>query len=171
MAHAQKPDFVFPRNGRVHLNRQGRQFSRLLAAELCASAVVMLDTPRSEGVWEYWLPTPFASSPFTSPPVRHRVSSGFKRTIHNTGCQNVVRIHLGWNLRAIPLKSNTDNKLIILNSRSGDSYSAGKKNCRTGMLVSVFVKDLISVISRSSNPVYCYLCLYYWDHINMFLLN
>ena len=51
MAHAQKPDFVFRRNGRVHLNRQGRQFSRLLAAEVCASAVVMLDTPCSEVVW------------------------------------------------------------------------------------------------------------------------
>jgi hypothetical protein len=51
MAHEQKPDFVFRRNGRVHLNRQGRQFSRLLAAEVCASAVVMLDTPRSEVVW------------------------------------------------------------------------------------------------------------------------
>jgi len=48
MAHAQNPDFVFRRNGQVHLNRRGRQFSRLLAAELCASAVVMLDTPRSE---------------------------------------------------------------------------------------------------------------------------
>ena len=51
MAHAQKPDFVFRRNGRVHLNRQGRLFSRLLAAEFCASAVVMLDTPSSEVVW------------------------------------------------------------------------------------------------------------------------
>jgi hypothetical protein len=50
-AHAQKPDFFFRRNGRVHLNRRGRQFSRLLAAELCASAVVMLDTPCSEIVW------------------------------------------------------------------------------------------------------------------------
>ena len=48
MAHAQKPDFFFRRNGRVHLNRRGRQFSRLLAAEVCASAVVMLDTPCSE---------------------------------------------------------------------------------------------------------------------------
>jgi hypothetical protein len=38
MAHAQKPYFVFRRNRRVHLNRQGRQFSRLLAAEVCASA-------------------------------------------------------------------------------------------------------------------------------------
>jgi len=53
MAHAQKPDFVFfVRNGQVHLNRcGGRQFSRLPAADLCASAVVMLDTPCSEVVW------------------------------------------------------------------------------------------------------------------------
>ena len=51
MAHSQKRDFVFRRNGGVHLNRQGRQFSRLLAAEVCASAVVMLDTPCSEVVW------------------------------------------------------------------------------------------------------------------------
>jgi hypothetical protein len=51
MAHEQKPDFVFRRNGRVHLNRRGRQFSRLLAAEVCASAIVMLDTPCSEVVW------------------------------------------------------------------------------------------------------------------------
>jgi hypothetical protein len=51
MAYAQKPDFVFRRNGRVYLNRQGRQFSRLLAAEVCASAVVMLDTPSFKVVW------------------------------------------------------------------------------------------------------------------------
>ena len=51
MAHAQKPDFVFRRNGRVHLNRRGRQFSPLLAAEVCVSAVVMLDTPCSDVVW------------------------------------------------------------------------------------------------------------------------
>jgi len=51
MAHAQKPEFVFRRNGRGHLNRWGRQFSPLLAAELCASAIVMLDTACSEVVW------------------------------------------------------------------------------------------------------------------------
>jgi hypothetical protein len=53
MAHAQKSDFVFRRNGRVHLNRREHQFSRLLAAEVCASAVVMvvmLDTPCFEVV-------------------------------------------------------------------------------------------------------------------------
>jgi hypothetical protein len=27
----------------------------------------------------YWLPTPFACFPFTSPPVRHRVPPGFER--------------------------------------------------------------------------------------------
>jgi hypothetical protein len=78
MTHSQKPDFVFRRNGRVHINRQGCQFTRLLAAEMCASAVVMLDTPSSEVVCEgYWLPTSFASFPFTSPPIRHRVPSRF----------------------------------------------------------------------------------------------
>jgi len=51
MAHAQKPDFVSRRNVRVHLKQRWRQLCRLLAAELCASAVVMLDTPCSEVVW------------------------------------------------------------------------------------------------------------------------
>ena len=51
MAHAQKPYFVFRRNGRVHLNRWGRHFSLLLEAEVYASAAVMLDTPCSEVVW------------------------------------------------------------------------------------------------------------------------
>ena len=50
MAHTQKPDFVFRLNGRVHLNRRGSQFSRLLAAEVRASALVMLDTPLCEVV-------------------------------------------------------------------------------------------------------------------------
>ena len=63
-AHAQKPELVFLRNGRVHLNRRGGQFSRLLAAEKCGWRMQ-----------DYWLPTPFASFPFTSPPVRHRVPS------------------------------------------------------------------------------------------------
>ena len=34
-----------------NLNRRGRQFSRLLAAEVCASAVVVLDTPCSVVLW------------------------------------------------------------------------------------------------------------------------
>ena len=50
MAQAQKPEFVFRRTRRVHLKWRGRQFIRLLAAEVCASAVVMLDTPCSKVV-------------------------------------------------------------------------------------------------------------------------
>ena len=38
MAHAQKPDLVFQRKGRVHLNRRGCQFSRVLSVEECGSA-------------------------------------------------------------------------------------------------------------------------------------
>ena len=81
MAHAQKPDFVFRLNRWVHLNRRGSQFSRLLAAEVCASALVMLDTPPSKVTWEYWLPTPCASFRFTSPPMRHHVPSHSERSI------------------------------------------------------------------------------------------
>jgi len=51
MAQTQKPVFVLRRNGRVHLDGRGRQFSPLLAAEVCASTVVLLDTPCSEVVW------------------------------------------------------------------------------------------------------------------------
>ena len=81
MAHAQKPDLVFQRNGQVHLYRRGCQFSLLLAAEVCASAVVMLDRPCSDTVHECWLPTPFASFPFTSPPMLRRVPSDSVSTL------------------------------------------------------------------------------------------
>jgi hypothetical protein len=79
MAHTQKPDFIVRRNGRVHLNRQGRQFSRLLAAEVCASAVVMLNTPSSEVVKGigYPLHSPLSSSlPLPCVNVCHHVSTG-----------------------------------------------------------------------------------------------
>ena len=51
MAHAQKPDFVFRTKRPSPFKSAGvRQFSRLLAAEVCALAVVMLDKPCSEVV-------------------------------------------------------------------------------------------------------------------------
>ena len=75
-AQAQKPDSVFQRNGRVHLYWRGCQFSRVLAFLECGSA----ENDRSNTGWtvpsqaeDCWLPTPFASFPFTSPPVRRRV--------------------------------------------------------------------------------------------------
>jgi hypothetical protein len=77
MAHAHKPDFVFRRNGRIHLNRRGRQFSRLLAAEVCASAVVMLDTPCSEVVATHFI----RQFPLNFPSLHHRVPSHFNWTL------------------------------------------------------------------------------------------
>jgi len=81
MAHAQKPDSFFRRNGRVHLNRLGRQFSRLLAAEVCASAVVMLDTPCSEVVWRVLATHSTRQFPLHFPSLRHRVPSHFSWTL------------------------------------------------------------------------------------------
>jgi len=89
MAHAQKPDLVSQRNGRVHLYRRGCQFSRLLAAEVCASAVVMLDRrcPIQCTTAGYPLHSPFF--PFTSPPVRFRVPShsvsALQKAVYHSG--------------------------------------------------------------------------------------
>jgi len=80
MAHAQKPHFVFQRNWRVHLNRRGRQFSRLLAPEVYASAVVMLDTPWSEVVWRVLATHSIRQFPLHFPlpcvTVCHHISTG-----------------------------------------------------------------------------------------------
>jgi len=67
MTNAQKPDFLFRRNGRVHLNQQRRQFSRLLAADVWASAVVMLDTSCSEVVWRVLATHSIPQSPLHIP--------------------------------------------------------------------------------------------------------
>ena len=91
LAHVQKPDFVFRRNGRVHSNRRGRQFSRLLEAEVCASAVVMLDTPCSEVVWRVLATHSIRQFPPHSPPVHHRVPSHFNwRRGKGRGCHHVI---------------------------------------------------------------------------------
>ena len=95
MAHAQKPDSFFRRNGRVHLNRQGRQFSRLLVAEVCASAVVMLNTPCSEVVWRVLATHSIRQFPLHFPPVRHRVPSLFNWTLqHKSGWKEFYGILL-----------------------------------------------------------------------------
>ena len=78
------PHFVFRRNGPVHLNLPGggRQFIRLLAAELCgisgsnAAYSVFRGSVKSTGD-----PLHSPVSPLTSPPVRHRVPSRFDWTL------------------------------------------------------------------------------------------
>jgi hypothetical protein len=69
------------RNGRVHLNRRGRQFIRLQAAEVCASAVVMLDTPCSEVVWRVLDTHIIPQFSFHFPSLCHRVPSHFNWTL------------------------------------------------------------------------------------------
>ena len=82
MAHAQKQDSVFQGKGRVHLNQRVSQFSRLLAAVVSASAVlmlVMLDTPCSEVEWKttgYPIHSPLSPSlPLPCVTVCHQVST------------------------------------------------------------------------------------------------
>jgi len=82
MTHAQKPDFVFRRNGRFPLNRRGRQFSSTIGSRGVRISGSNAGYNMFWGrVQDYWLPTPFASFPFTSLPVRHRVPSHFNRSL------------------------------------------------------------------------------------------
>jgi len=83
MAHAQKPNLVFRGNGRVHLNRRGRQFSRLLAAEVCASAFIVgsnagytmfRDSVKGTGYPLYSRVPPSLSLPCVT--VCHHISAG-----------------------------------------------------------------------------------------------
>ena len=79
MEHAQKTDFVFQRNGQVHLNWRGCRFSQLLAAEVRASAVVMMYTPFSEVVWRVLATHSIRQFPLHFLPcvtVCHHVSAG-----------------------------------------------------------------------------------------------
>ena len=81
MAHAQKPDFVFRRNGRVYLNRRGRQVSTTGSRSVGISGsnagyVMFQCSVKGTG---YPLHSPF--SPLTFPSVRHSVPSRFSWTI------------------------------------------------------------------------------------------
>jgi hypothetical protein len=91
MVHAQKPYFVFrAKRTSPFKSAGGRQFSRLLAVEVCASAVVMLDTPCSEGsVKSTGYPLHF---PITSPPVGHRVPSHINWTLLSEAWRSTKRI-------------------------------------------------------------------------------
>jgi hypothetical protein len=99
MAHAQKPDFVFRRNGRVRLSRRGRQFSRLLAAEVCASAVVMLDAPCSEVVRRVLATHSIRQFPLHFPSRASRVPSQFNWTLRRDSHLQGPLLRLCWTCR------------------------------------------------------------------------
>ena len=78
MAHAQKPDFVFRRNGQVHLNRRGASVQStngsggLRISGSNAGYTMFRGSVKGTGY-------PFHSP--VSPPVRHRVPSRFNWTL------------------------------------------------------------------------------------------
>ena len=51
MVHAQKPDLVFRRNGRVHLNRPGGGAASVQSTTGSRGVRISGDTPRSEIMW------------------------------------------------------------------------------------------------------------------------
>ena len=82
MAHAQKPDLVFQRNGRVHLNwRRGGSVQSITGSRGVRISGSNGSNAGYTMFWgrvqDYWLPTPLACFPFTSRTVHHRVPSGF----------------------------------------------------------------------------------------------
>jgi hypothetical protein len=96
MAHAQKPEFVFRRNGRVHLNRWGRQFSRLLTAEVRISSsnagyTMFRGSVKSTG---YPFHSPVSPSiPLPCVTVCHHISTGLYQVM---SCHTVhyICVHL-----------------------------------------------------------------------------
>jgi len=85
IAHAQKPDFVFRRNGRVHLNQRGASVQSTTGSRGVRISGSNGSNAGNTMFWgtvqDYWLPTPLACFPFTSPTVRHRVPSHFNWTL------------------------------------------------------------------------------------------
>ena len=85
MAHAQKPDFVFRRNGRVHLNWRGASVQSTTGSRGVrisgsnAGYTMFRGSVKGTGY-----PPHSPVSPFTSPPVRHRVLSHFNWTLLRT---------------------------------------------------------------------------------------
>ena len=76
----------------------------------------MLDTPRSVVAWEYWLPTPFTSFPFTSPPTHHRVPSGSEQSLPSVIDEQMTVVYQ-WNDNAwgkvVYLEKNLPQNLFV----------------------------------------------------------
>jgi hypothetical protein len=143
MTHAQKPVFVFRRNGRVHLNRRRRQFSRLL------------DTPCSEVVWRVLATHSISQFPFTSPPVRHRVPSHF-----NWSLQRCMYVRLAISLHSEPQRRGKTQKQL------NSMYHIAVLRCAVCCvkLIKNFENQFVAIITNLPCPVLSsqtYPALYY----------
>ena len=148
MAHEQKPDFVFRRNGRVHLKRRGRQFSRLLVAEVCASAAVMLDTPSSEVVKGTGYPPHSPVSPSLRLPcvtVCHNISTGLYDSRMSASRAPPVRAH---------------NILTCHFSVLSRTVCYTNFSLSVHLLILIFrnILDVLQLISTNPFPHFCSIC-------------
>jgi len=97
MAHAQKPHFVFRRNGRVHLNRRGASVQSTTGSRDVsisgsnAGYTMFRGSVKSTG---YPLHSPV--SPSLPLPVRHRVPSHFNWTLRSVYYVRVSGLRIGW---------------------------------------------------------------------------
>jgi len=135
MAHAQKPDFVFRAKRTIPFKSAGgRQFSRLLAAEVCASAVVMLGTPCSEVVWRVLATHCIRQFPPSLPlpcvTVCHHISTG----VYLTESYNMVKkklIFIIWAVDKISMAGGGGGwgRVLALRNRE-PQFMQAKCNCK-----------------------------------------
>ena len=136
MAHTQKPDSVFQRNGRVHLYRRGCQFSRVLVFLECGSG----ENDCSNTGWTVPSQTKACLAthsirlfPFTSPPVRRRVPPDSVSTLHP---DHQARRVITW--------TNLPVKVIVIT------------DSRTRVLQKLTVALLVKMLpTNTENPLHC----------------
>jgi len=116
MAHAQKPEFVLrAKRTSPFKPAGGRQFSRLLAAEVCVSAVVMLDTHRSEVVWRVLATHSIRQFPFQFPfrASPRAITFQLESTVLRNSSSLWCRLHVSQRSRRICRRSTARNELCV----------------------------------------------------------
>jgi len=114
MANAQKPDFVFRRNGRVPFKSAGAFVQSTTGSRVvCISGSNAGYTMFQRWYAGYWLPTPFGIFPFTSPPVRHRVPSRFNWTIPNVAARVQVDGERASTAQLVPRVRKLQREMVI----------------------------------------------------------
>ena len=124
MAQVQKPDFVFRRNGRVHLNRQGASVQSITGSRCVrvdgsnAGYTVFRGSVKGTG---YPLHSPVSPSlPLPCVTVCHHISTGLYQPTVDTGTE---RVRYYWhkncrcktNQNTVTLNMDIDNRLYLVN--------------------------------------------------------
>ena len=135
----------FALNGGIHLNRRGRQFSRLLAAEVCASAVVMLDTPCSEVVWRVLATHCIRQFPLHFPSVASPCAITFQMEIYHLEHYGITGVTLEG-------RPSADVTSIYMKTQNRGRDYRHWRNWGTGEIVSTCI-DFTPRISSPAKPV------------------